>query len=47
MDKVLEMLEEKDTDMEMPNKPYLYAQDLPVEDIIDDSTSCSWSSNVH
>jgi hypothetical protein len=46
MDKVLEMLEEKDSDLEMPNKPYLYAQDLPVEDVIDDSTS-SWSSNVH
>ncbi|GAU40828.1 hypothetical protein TSUD_287650 [Trifolium subterraneum] len=47
MDKVLEMLEEKDADLEMPNKPYLYAQDLQVEDVVDDSTSSSWSSNVH
>ncbi|MCI79497.1 receptor-like kinase, partial [Trifolium medium] len=44
---VLEMLEEEDGDLEMPNKPYLYAQDLPAEDVIDDSTSGSWSSNVH
>ncbi|PNX70573.1 receptor-like protein kinase, partial [Trifolium pratense] len=48
MDKVLEMLEEKNGDLEMPNKPYLYAQDQTAEDAIDDdSTSSSWSSNVH
>ncbi|MCI53640.1 receptor-like kinase, partial [Trifolium medium] len=45
MGKVLEMLEEKDGDLEMPNKPNLYAQDLPAEDVIDDSYSSSWSSN--
>ncbi|XP_027337176.1 rust resistance kinase Lr10-like [Abrus precatorius] len=32
MDKVLEMLE-KDEELQMPNKPYLYPQDLPAEDI--------------
>ncbi|PNX90739.1 receptor-like protein kinase, partial [Trifolium pratense] len=27
MDKVIEMLEGEDEDLQMPNKPYLFAQD--------------------
>jgi hypothetical protein len=42
MDKVLEMLEEEDEDLKMPNKPYLYPQDLSSKDVGDDSTSMSW-----
>jgi len=38
MDKVIEMLEEEDGDLQMPNKPYLYPQDLPAEDFRDDNT---------
>ncbi|MCI95312.1 stress-induced receptor-like kinase, partial [Trifolium medium] len=34
---VIEMLEEEDSDLQMHNKPYLYAQDLPAEDVRDDS----------
>ncbi|KAI5394493.1 hypothetical protein KIW84_061235 [Lathyrus oleraceus] len=44
MDKVLEMLEDEDMDLKMPNKPYLYANDLPTEDVRDDNTNSSWSS---
>jgi hypothetical protein len=36
MDKVIEMLEE-DGDLKMPNKPYLFAQELPAKDARDDS----------
>ncbi|GAU40826.1 hypothetical protein TSUD_287630 [Trifolium subterraneum] len=43
MDKVIEMLEEEDEDLQMPNKPYLYAQDLPAENVRDD---CNGSSMV-
>ncbi|GAU30850.1 hypothetical protein TSUD_15360 [Trifolium subterraneum] len=43
MDKVLEMLEEEDGDLEIPNKPYFYPEDQPVADV-DDSISSSWSS---
>ncbi|AES59892.1 putative glycerophosphodiester phosphodiesterase [Medicago truncatula] len=45
MDKVIEMLEEEDGDLQMPNKPYLYPQDIPADDVRDDSTSVSWSSS--
>ncbi|MCI87360.1 kinase-like protein, partial [Trifolium medium] len=38
MDKVLGMLEEEDEDLKMPNKPYLYPQDLSSKDVGDDST---------
>ncbi|XP_004498297.1 LEAF RUST 10 DISEASE-RESISTANCEUS RECEPTOR-LIKE PROTEIN KINASE-like 2.2 isoform X2 [Cicer arietinum] len=42
MDKVLEMLEE-DGDLSMPNKPYLYPQDLPVEGRNDSISNSSTS----
>ncbi|CAK8570366.1 unnamed protein product [Lathyrus sativus] len=46
MDKVIEMLEEEDEDLQMPNKPYFYAQDLPDDEHVrDNSTSGSWSSS--
>ncbi|CAJ2674405.1 unnamed protein product [Trifolium pratense] len=45
MNKVLEMLEEDDEDLKMPNKPYLYPQDLSSKDVGDDSTGRSWSSS--
>ncbi|WJX16710.1 hypothetical protein P8452_06706 [Trifolium repens] len=45
VDKVLEMLEEEDEDLKMPNKPYLYPQDLSSKDVGDDSTCRSWSSS--
>ncbi|CAJ2674401.1 unnamed protein product [Trifolium pratense] len=45
MDKVIEMLEEEDSDLQMPNKSYLYAQDLPAEDVRDDSSGSTWSSS--
>ncbi|AES59896.2 stress-induced receptor-like kinase [Medicago truncatula] len=45
MDKVIEMLEEEDGDLQMPNKPYLYPQDLPAEDFRDGNTRSSWSSS--
>ncbi|XP_045792430.1 rust resistance kinase Lr10-like [Trifolium pratense] len=41
MNKVIEMLEEEDSNLQMPNKPYLYAQDLPAEDVRDDSIDSS------
>ncbi|WJX10289.1 hypothetical protein P8452_01030 [Trifolium repens] len=44
MDKVLEMLEEEDGDLQIPNKPYFYPQDQPVADVGDDDISSSWSS---
>ncbi|PNX59139.1 hypothetical protein L195_g051265, partial [Trifolium pratense] len=44
MDKVLEMLEEEDGDLEIPNKPYFYPQDQPVVDVGGDDISSSWSS---
>ncbi|KAK2399538.1 rust resistance kinase Lr10 [Trifolium repens] len=44
MEKVLEMLEEEDGDLEIPNKPYFYPQDQPVADVGDDDISSSWSS---
>jgi hypothetical protein len=30
--------EEEDGDLQMPNKPYLFAQELPAKDARDDST---------
>lgn len=42
MDKVLEMLEEEDEDLQMPNKPDYYVQD---EDTRDDRTGSSWYSS--
>ena len=45
MDKVLEMLEEEDEDLQIPNKPDFYAQDVPDEDARDDRTSSSWYSS--
>ncbi|GAU30851.1 hypothetical protein TSUD_15370 [Trifolium subterraneum] len=45
MDKVLEMLEEEDDNLKMPNKPYLYPQDLSSKDVEDDITGRSWSSS--
>ncbi|MCI75585.1 receptor-like kinase, partial [Trifolium medium] len=36
MDKVLEMLEE-DENLQIPNKCYIYAQDLRAEDVTDNS----------
>ncbi|KAJ1379448.1 Wall-associated receptor kinase, galacturonan-binding domain [Sesbania bispinosa] len=38
MDKVLEMLEASD-ELQMPNKPYLFPQDIPSEDVIHHSSS--------
>ncbi|KAL5071028.1 hypothetical protein RYX36_021915 [Vicia faba] len=47
MDKVLEMLEEEDGELTMPNKPYFCLQDEPVIGVRDDNTSSSWSSLIH
>jgi len=44
MDKVLDMLEEEDGDLQIPNKPYFCPQDPPVEDVGDDNSSNSWTS---
>ncbi|PNX98472.1 receptor-like protein kinase [Trifolium pratense] len=47
MDKVLDMLEEEDGELEIPNKPYFYPQDQPVTDVGDDDISSSWSSTSY
>ncbi|KAL5071039.1 hypothetical protein RYX36_021926 [Vicia faba] len=44
MDKVLEMLEEEDGELPMPNKPYFCLQDEPVIGVRDDNTSSSWTT---
>ncbi|KAL5071038.1 hypothetical protein RYX36_021925 [Vicia faba] len=44
MIKVLEMLEEEDGNMQIPNKPYFCLQDEQVEDVRDDNISGSWTS---
>ncbi|XP_054808110.1 rust resistance kinase Lr10-like isoform X2 [Prosopis cineraria] len=43
MKKVVEMLEGDEQDLELPQKPYLYPNDLPANDNIDHSTS-TWPS---
>ncbi|XP_045792480.1 rust resistance kinase Lr10-like [Trifolium pratense] len=45
MDKVLEMLEEEDENLQIPNKCYIYAQDVRAEDVTDNTASSSWSSS--
>ncbi|AES59898.2 receptor-like kinase [Medicago truncatula] len=42
MDKVLEMLEEEDGDLQIPNKPYFCPQDSPIADVY---SSNSWTSD--
>jgi len=44
MDKVLEMLEKEDGDLQIPNKPYFCPQDPPTADVGDDNNSNSWTS---
>ncbi|XP_058724486.1 LEAF RUST 10 DISEASE-RESISTANCE LOCUS RECEPTOR-LIKE PROTEIN KINASE-like 2.4 [Vicia villosa] len=44
MNKVLEMLEEDDEDMQIPSKPYFCLQDHPVADVKDDDIGSSWTS---
>ncbi|AES59877.1 putative glycerophosphodiester phosphodiesterase, protein kinase RLK-Pelle-LRK10L-2 family [Medicago truncatula] len=44
MEKVLEMLEEEDGDLQIPNKPYFCPQDPPTADVGDDNCSNSWTS---
>ncbi|CAL5206677.1 unnamed protein product [Lathyrus oleraceus] len=41
MIKVLEMLEEEDGELQIPNKPYFCLQDQPVANVTDDSVSSS------
>ncbi|CAJ2674397.1 unnamed protein product [Trifolium pratense] len=45
MDKVLEMLEDEDGDLQIPKKPYFCPQDQPLSDGRDDINS-SWTSNA-
>jgi interleukin-1 receptor-associated kinase 1 len=44
MDKVLEMLEEEDGDLQIPNKPYFCLQDQPILDVVHDDINSSWTS---
>jgi hypothetical protein len=44
MEKVLEMLEEEDGDLQIPNKPYFCLQDQPILDVVHDDINSSWTS---
>ncbi|GAU30849.1 hypothetical protein TSUD_15350 [Trifolium subterraneum] len=44
MDKVIEMLEEEDEDLQMPNKPYFCLQDESVSEVGHDNINSSWTS---
>ncbi|KAI9074571.1 hypothetical protein K1719_043412 [Acacia pycnantha] len=46
MNKVVDMLEGEENDLEMPQKPYLYPQDLPNVDVSNHSSSVMSSSNL-
>lgn len=48
MHRVLEMLEEEDEELQLPNKPYLFPEDLSEEDVRDDdgTISSSWPSSA-
>ncbi|GAU40829.1 hypothetical protein TSUD_287660 [Trifolium subterraneum] len=44
MDKVLEMLEEEDGDLQIPNKPYFCLQDEPESEVGHGDINSSWTS---